>query len=829
MNETAVTSSPWTWFPHFVLRSAGFPFEWIERMRMKETEQVLQAAFFWEEKRVRLLERWEREVLPLLTDKVVRWEKDQQKVLTKVYKKVKKVSPLNEKELKGIQGIGRPELSKWVQEWQEAFQQLEQHYRKAERVFDSEWERVREELHNSISHPRFREAVYLSNPSFYERGFSYFDQHRTDPSRDTRWRQLERQFFTYLQRFTAKNETTSFFGPINYGKVVEGERTGSKGMLTAEWPEFFALEKRVAFYAFRVLQGLAALVAGDPELEDVVPLLFQGSSKQVQLRHFQEGMCVREWAEARGETVEQICKEAGGLIANNFLKRAFPIPSSVIHGMSDLIERIRGLQAVTEAEREAQARWLSVLMQFQTLQRQFEKGELAERTAILEQAEKMFSDLTGLESRRGEGELFRDRTVLYEDAKGNLDLHLDPRLIEKWQAGLSGPLNIAVAYTHLHKQRNMKLAMQIWRKVFGDRKAVGFDQFIVACHRLLQEAAVGTGGQGSDKDPLDKFLRLFHGSCEAYLAGSSSTLISSEFEAFLQKMEGEDLYIVSPDLLLIADAAESIEPDTLKCVLGELHHGITMEGWMLSFHSDLDQVRKEIRREIIRHLELVQEKSKREILPANLIFTRKMKTAPQEYPGVMVEVSGVASIRRPDATFGLKDLVVKAEGDELVLTLRGEDQEVRFYPPAFGYTEQAYFPFALFSFPIVQMPTYRKEGYTPRIETEQMILQRAQWTFAKEELQAVIKEKEPFHTYIALQKFRRQHLLPRHVFLRVPSEQKPVYLDLENPYALDLLQHLAGKNRKVIFSEMLPPPDQLWLRDQKGTYCSELRTLLMRS
>lgn len=829
MNQTAVTASPWTWFPHFVLRSTGFPFEWIERMWMKDTEQVLQVVFAWEEKRLRLLERWERDVLPLLNDKSVRWEKDQQKVLAKVYRKVKKVSSLNENELAGIEAIDRPELSEWVHEWQEAFQQLDQLYRQAEQVFASEWERVREELHNMISHPRFREAVYLSNPSFYERGFSYFDQHRADKSRDTRWRQLERQFFTYLQRFTAKNETTSFFGPINYGKIVKGEGAGSKGMLTAEWPESFALEKRVAFYAFWVLQELAALVAGDPELADVVPLLFQGSSKQVQLEYFTEGMSVREWADARGEAIEQTRQKVERLIANNALKREFPIPSSVIHGMSYLIERIGQLQVVTEVERKAQAGWLSVLMQFQTFQRQFERGALAERVAILEQVEKMFSELTHLESRRGEGELFRDRTVLYEDAKGNLEIRLDSRLVEKLQSSLSDPLNIATVYTKLRKQRNMKIAMQIYHKMFGDRKAVRFDQFIVACHKLLQEAATGTGGQAGDKDQLDEFVRLFHESCEAYLAGSSPTLISSEFKSFLQKIEDEDLYIISPDLLLIADSAESIEPDTLKCVLGELHHGITMEGWMLSFHPDLDNVRKEIRREIVRHLELLQERSKREILPANLIFSRKMKTAPQEYPGVMVEVSGYASTRRPDATFGLKDLVVKAEGDELVLTLRGDDREIRFYPPAFGFAEQAYFPFALFSFPIVQMPTYRKEGYTPRIETEQLILQRAQWKFATDELRAVIKEKEPFRAYISMQKFKRQHSLPRHVFLRVPSEQKPVYLDLENPYAVDLLQHLAGKNQTVTFVEMLPTPDQLWLRDQNGTYCSELRTLLMRS
>jgi hypothetical protein len=290
-------------------------------------------------------------------------------------------------------------------------------------------------------------------------------------------------------------------------------------------------------------------------------------------------------------------------------------------------------------------------------------------------------------------------------------------MVDHLLTDLYGPLKIATVYTTLRKERYMKIAMQIYRRMFGNRQAVRFDQFVVACHKLLPELADGAREHGDADDPLEEFLRIFHQSCDAYLAGHSPTLISPEFAAFLHKMKDDDLYLTSPDLLVMFDSGAKGGATAPTFVLGELHHGITMEGWMLSFHSDADRVREEIRQEIVRHLAIVQERSKRKILPANLIFNRKMKTAPQEYPGVMVEVSGYASTRRPDATFGLKDLVVRVDGDELVLTLRGDDRAIRFYPPAFGFTEQAYVPFALFSFPIVQMPTYRREGFTPRIET----------------------------------------------------------------------------------------------------------------
>jgi hypothetical protein len=68
--------------------------------------------------------------------------------------------------------------------------------------------------------------------------------------------------------------------------------------------------------------------------------------------------------------------------------------------------------------------------------------------------------------------------------------------------------------------------------------------------------------------------------------------------------------------------------------------------------------------------------------------------------------------------------------------------------------------------------------------------------------------------------------LPRYVFVRVASERKPVLIDRDNYFLLELLDYLLREGAEALVSEMLPSPDQLWLRDDTGAFCSELRLSL---
>ena len=74
----------------------------------------------------------------------------------------------------------------------------------------------------------------------------------------------------------------------------------------------------------------------------------------------------------------------------------------------------------------------------------------------------------------------------------------------------------------------------------------------------------------------------------------------------------------------------------------------------------------------------------------------------------------------------------------------------------------------------------------------------------------------------------RDHGMPRRVFVRMPDERKPTYLDMESPilariFCRQIRQHADRPDELVAASEMLPRPEDCWLELDGERYTSELR------
>ena len=113
--------------------------------------------------------------------------------------------------------------------------------------------------------------------------------------------------------------------------------------------------------------------------------------------------------------------------------------------------------------------------------------------------------------------------------------------------------------------------------------------------------------------------------------------------------------------------------------------------------------------------------------------------------------------------------------------------------------------------------------FGPRRTLGGLVVQRAHWRFPKEAL-AFLDEREGRAARV--QAFCAAHSLPRRVFVRSPEEVKPVYVDWAAPVLVEMLARLSGQAEWLSFSEMLPGPDELWLRDAAGAaYVCELRCI----
>jgi hypothetical protein len=122
------------------------------------------------------------------------------------------------------------------------------------------------------------------------------------------------------------------------------------------------------------------------------------------------------------------------------------------------------------------------------------------------------------------------------------------------------------------------------------------------------------------------------------------------------------------------------------------------------------------------------------------------------------------------------------------------------------------------------------EAYAPRVDLGALTICRRTWRFTAAEFGAL-----PSHAaqpgQDRLRGWAAAQGLPRHVFARTPVEPKPFYVDFAAPLLVDNLARAirravrgGGSRHDVEIVEMLPGPEELWLRLPDGsTRTSEFR------
>jgi len=119
--------------------------------------------------------------------------------------------------------------------------------------------------------------------------------------------------------------------------------------------------------------------------------------------------------------------------------------------------------------------------------------------------------------------------------------------------------------------------------------------------------------------------------------------------------------------------------------------------------------------------------------------------------------------------------------------------------------------------------------YRPRITIDSLIVGRETWTFSPEEV-AFASLPRGAEQFVEARRWTRENRLPNRIFVKIPEETKPVYIDLTSPLSVEILARLSRQASILVVSEMLPDLDQLWLRDSSGDrFTSELRIVAVDS
>ena len=181
----------------------------------------------------------------------------------------------------------------------------------------------------------------------------------------------------------------------------------------------------------------------------------------------------------------------------------------------------------------------------------------------------------------------------------------------------------------------------------------------------------------------------------------------------------------------------------------------------------------------------------------------------------------------------LADLHVRFESATRRFRLRSRalDRDVRPVVSS-GISPEGFVSFLLMigsqgSQPLGFFPGFDADGiaYWPRFTLGRVVVFRRRWIASLAELRQGSDPPLAPGRLAVWARWRRARGAPRHVFVHTTSDPKPFYADLDSPWMLEVLERRLAAERDrvptVHVTEMLPGPEELWVRDRRGRYAAE--------
>jgi hypothetical protein len=799
---------------YFWVRSAGFPAGWLERLTLSLDESQLRAAVRLQREAELCADQLCSALGGRSADRARNWIQQREGKpgarLLSVPAAVRKCAPVEAERL------------------QKAEAELNDLRAVLAASLGNESVRIRGALFELLRDPLLREAVFLSNPEALERIDSLAG---SSPSRiDSRARQRIRLAWNYLQRFCAKNDTASFFGPIAWGGF-DGEDRPS---ITVSREPGGWLRDRKTFFESWVVHRLAEAISRDPSLEPHLKIhlspscSFDGRALRVPLgksvfipEHLIPAMRYLEEFRIEGVSSSQLsaCAEQLGisegdlrsmvelLMKKGVVFRGIRVPVGLSSPEGVLLDQL----ARVPGECEGRRYWLGVLKELLDCRDRFSRGNLDQRRSAVAQCERALAD-AGVDTSRAQGRMYVGRFPFYEDCARNLDVRLGGAVVRTIRRELLPVLRLfvwlgtAVAAELQSEYRQVLAGMP--ETLRSDFLAFAQAALKAGCsNRLVSRlkpviSAAWEGVVGNRARDVDEVV-ISREDIDGLLARLSKALRHSE----------QDLpfgaRVHSPDFMLAARSLSAINSGEFRLVVGEIHAGVHTVSQPVAqpFCSFLEGVRGEVSALLSPH-RMVLSDSKSSYQRSHIDWLDVPELHQVEYPGSAGKVaakrivpSGRVTIREVRGILRVEDSA-SALADDLLTVMPGDFHAACFALAAdlLGASHQA------------------------RIRFGRVVLKRRSWLVEPSTLPRAERILEDIDQVIRWSAWAELHRIPRYVFAKVAEEPKPVFIDLRNPISIGLLGAFAKSRSRLVLSEMSPSLDELWLSDERGRYCCEFRT-----
>ena len=683
--------------------------------------------------------------------------------------------------------------------------------------------------------PRFREAIIWQNPNALNGPAGVMRDGPAAP-RNERRRRREEVVAKYAQRYSGKNDTIGFFGPMCWVTVDDAAPlvTGGHG------PDITRLRK--VFFEWWALEAVAGHLAADsavrpwlrvtlqPQLWVADRRLHTPNRPPVELSAAQAAVLSRCDGRATARDVALACvadadadvrREADAYailehyVGQEVVRWEFVLPMDLAaeSALGDQVDAI-GDEPARERARATLRRFLAT------------KDVLAAAAgpdavaAAMTAMQAEFTAITGLDTHHRDGETYAGRTLCHLEAARDARFTfgrevlaalapLEPLLRStRW---LTSTLSdtYRVELTRLYTELSTDLGTP--EVPFAQLWFLGLGSFF-GTERPADAVVEEFGRRWTTVLGLDDVApgteRLEFSGAELVAA------VGKEFDAVAPGWATSRLQ--SPDVHLCAPSADALARGEFTVVLGELHMG------MPALDTDFFRVGHDDEARLLAGMR------------ADVPFSRVHPLMPSDWPRQCA--------RNADWMYGPDDVQLGftpapgADPDRLLpitaltVTTDADGELVTRAPDGRRWPLMEVFADFVGTHAFDTWKLAGTDGHTPRISVDGLVLVRQTWrcTVAETGLADVSGERD---RYLAVRRWARAVGLPQRVFVRVGTEIKPCFVDLTSPVFTRILctllrsaRRTGGDDTSVVVTEMLPTPDQAWLTDADGRrYCSELR------
>jgi hypothetical protein len=817
----------WRWF---VLRGAGFPAERIEGLAQPACAAAADALLLAEE-RVQSLFQNAIRTLNETMDELRRQGEDRYGPTFKNVLNARR--RLAEGKIPRVDDFS-PEIQRMFNEISDAMQACERLNAEWAQSFSLSLDRQTETLREFARDPMFQEAVIWQNRQAFESTVQSIGRENGPSARNKRQRNHEDLIANYAQRYCVKNDTIGFFGPVAWGRIESGSRMLELSYgpsLTKRRQTYFenwTIDKIAA--SLSLLKGMdwwiAPRLVPDAFIENGIlqrpgfsPIALSIPEQAVLSRcdgkTLPEDILLAVQDDPRFGDCSQPdlravlkAKAQEGVLVWRFL---VPVEANSEIALRQQLLRVGDPELRTTA--------LNCLDKLEAARREVDggAGHPNQLNRAIRNIELIFKEITNLPGNRNPGSTYGGRTVLYEDCQRDVAIRITPELLSPIVPALS-----------------LLLKSLRW---FMQSTALEFQRLFVQTYREL--AAQSSGGvrlqdwwtytepKLLNASSLSDIEKLFRQKWDDILSvaqlGSTVELKSHALKETVEQLFpelGAGYYPVRyfcPDLMLAAENEGAIRRGDLLYVLGEVHAG----------------------KNTLCHAALAEQHPNRH----NLIEATQWDLAASCFKILNPQADPTTTVRTSEGVLRPGDYLLATTADAvapsghdshpisgLVLNERDEAIEVLSLADGRRFHILEAFSDLLFAFVMNKASWVPPLRHAPRVLLDKLVIHRETWRFRTGELDFAAKKDEASR-FLATRRWMKSHGLPQKAFVKSSLEVKPFYVDLESPVLVEIfcrairrMNSSSGEGEELIFSEMLPGLQQLWLRDSAGaSYTSELR------